>query len=69
VFCHAELIEAGKNIGKDDEDAHLKRQIMERGLVVAVSAGRHDFGPWERIFSGEFAGRRKKRVLAEISGE
>jgi secondary thiamine-phosphate synthase enzyme len=55
--------------GEDNGDAHLKRQIMGREVVVAVTAGRLDFGPWEQIFYGEFDGRRKKRVLVKIIGE
>lgn len=55
--------------GEDNADAHLKRQIMGREAVVAVTNGRLDFGPWEQIFYGEFDGRRKKRVLVKIIGE
>ena len=55
--------------GEDNADAHLKRQIMGREVVVAVSEGRLDFGPWEQIFYGEFDGRRPKRVLVKIIGE
>ncbi len=55
--------------GEDNADAHLKRQIMGREVVVAVTAGQLDFGPWEQIFYGEFDGRRKKRVLVKIIGE
>ena len=55
--------------GEDNGDAHLKRQIMGREVVVAVTGGRLDFGPWEQIFYGEFDGRRKKRVLVKIIGE
>ena len=54
--------------GEDNGDAHLKRQIMGREVVVAVTEGRLDFGPWEQIFYGEFDGRRKKRVLVKILG-
>ena len=54
---------------EDNGDAHLKRQVMGREVVVAVSAGRLDFGPWEQIFYGEFDGRRRKRVLVKIVGE
>jgi len=53
----------------DNADAHLKRTIMGRGIVVAVTEGRLDFGPWEQIFYGEFDGKRKKRVLVKIIGE
>ncbi|HKQ59648.1 MAG TPA: secondary thiamine-phosphate synthase enzyme YjbQ [Candidatus Polarisedimenticolaceae bacterium] len=55
--------------GEDNGDAHHKRQIMGREVVVAVTAGRLDFGPWERIFYGEFDGRRPKRVLVKVIGD
>jgi secondary thiamine-phosphate synthase enzyme len=55
--------------GEDNGDAHLKRQVMGREVVVAVSGGKLDFGPWERIFYGEFDGGRRKRVLVKIIGE
>ncbi len=55
--------------GEDNGDAHLKRQIMGREVVVAITGGRLDFGPWEQIFYGEFDGRRRKRVLVKIIGE
>ena len=55
--------------GEDNADAHLKRQVMGREVVVAISVGRLDFGPWEQIFYGEFDGRRPKRVLVKIIGE
>jgi len=55
--------------GEDNGDAHLKRQIMGREVVVAITEGRLDFGPWEQIFYGEFDGRRRKRVLVKIIGE
>ncbi len=55
--------------GEDNGDAHLKRQIMGREVVAAVTEGKLDFGPWEQIFYGEFDGRRKKRVLVKIVGE
>jgi secondary thiamine-phosphate synthase enzyme len=54
--------------GEDNGDAHLKRQVMGREVVVAVTGGKLDFGPWEQIFYGEFDGRRKKRVLVKIIG-
>lgn len=54
--------------GEDNADAHLKRQVMGREVVVAVTEGRLDFGPWEAIFYGEFDGRRRKRVLIKIIG-
>lgn len=55
--------------GEDNADAHIKRQIMGREVVIAISKGKLDFGPWEQIFYGEFDGRRKKRVLVKIIGE
>jgi secondary thiamine-phosphate synthase enzyme len=55
--------------GEDNADAHLKRQVMGREVVVAVTQGRLDFGPWEQIFYGEFDGKRKKRVLVKVIGE
>ena len=55
--------------GEDNADAHMKRQIMGREVVVAITDGKLDFGPWERIFYGEFDGRRRKRVLVKIIGE
>jgi len=55
--------------GEDNGDAHLKRQVMGREVVVAVTDGKLDFGPWEQIFYGEFDGRRKKRVLVKIIGD
>jgi len=55
--------------GEDNADAHLKRQVMGREVVVAISKGRLYFGPWEQIFYGEFDGRRRKRVLVKIIGE
>ena len=54
---------------EDNADAHLKRQIMGREVVVAITEGKLDFGPWEQIFYGEFDGKRKKRVLVKIIGE
>jgi len=55
--------------GEDNADAHLKRQVMGREVMVAITNGKLDFGPWEQIFYGEFDGRRKKRVLVKIIGE
>lgn len=55
--------------GEDNADAHMKRQIMGREVVVAITAGKLDLGPWEQIFYGEFDGRRRKRVLIKIIGE
>ncbi len=60
-YCH--------NRGEDNADGHLKRQIMGREVVAAVTRGKLDFGPWEQILYGEFDGRRKKRVLVKIIGE
>lgn len=55
--------------GEDNADAHMKRQIMGREVVIAITNGRLDFGPWEQVFYGEFDGRRNKRVLAKVIGE
>ena len=55
--------------GEDNADAHLKRQVKGREVVVAITAGRLDFGPWEQIFYGEFDGQRPKRVLVKLIGE
>lgn len=55
--------------GEDNADAHMKRQVMGREVVVAITNGKLDFGPWEQIFYGEFDGRRQKRVLVKIIGE
>lgn len=55
--------------GEDNADAHMKRQVMGRETIVAVTDGKLDFGPWEQIFYGEFDGRRRKRVLIKIIGE
>jgi secondary thiamine-phosphate synthase enzyme len=55
--------------GEDNADAHMKRQVMGREVVVAITDGRLDFGPWEQIFYGEFDGRRAKRVLVKVIGE
>ncbi|OVE82065.1 secondary thiamine-phosphate synthase enzyme [bacterium K02(2017)] len=57
------------NTGEDNGDAHIKRQIMGQQVVVAITNGEFDFGPWEQIFYGEFDGQRKKRVLVKIIGE
>lgn len=66
---HAPVSQYRHNGYEDNADAHLKRQIMGREVVVAVTGGALDFGTWERIFYGEFDGRRKKRVLVKIIGE
>ena len=60
---------AHNRTGEDNADAHMKRQIMGREVVMAITAGRLDFGPWEQIFYGEFDGNRRKRVLVKIIGE
>jgi len=60
---------AHNRTGEDNADAHLKRQIMGREVVVAITKGKLDFGPWEQIFYGEFDGHRRKRVLVKIIGE
>lgn len=55
--------------GEDNADAHMKRQVMGREVVVAITKGKLDFGPWEQVFYGEFDGRRAKRVLVKVIGE
>jgi secondary thiamine-phosphate synthase enzyme len=60
---------AHNRTGEDNADAHLKRQVMGREVVVAITKGQLDFGPWEQIFYGEFDGRRPKRVLVKVIGE
>jgi secondary thiamine-phosphate synthase enzyme len=55
--------------GEDNADAHMKRQVMGREVVIAVTKGKLDFGPWEQVFYGEFDGRRAKRVLVKVIGE
>lgn len=66
---HEPISQYRHNVGEDNADAHMKRQIMGREVVVAITAGALDLGPWEQIFYGEFDGRRKKRVLVKIIGE
>ncbi|MCK5706211.1 MAG: secondary thiamine-phosphate synthase enzyme YjbQ [Candidatus Aureabacteria bacterium] len=66
---HEPVSQYRHNTFEDNADAHLKREIMGRSVVVAVTEGKLDFGPWEQIFYGEFDGRRKKRVLVKIIGE
>jgi secondary thiamine-phosphate synthase enzyme len=66
---HEPVSQYRHNTGEDNADAHLKRSVMGREVVVAVTNGKLDFGPWEQIFYGEFDGRRKKRVLVKIIGE
>jgi secondary thiamine-phosphate synthase enzyme len=65
---HEPVSQYRHNVGEDNADAHMKRQIMGREVVVAVTGGALDLGPWEQIFYGEFDGRRKKRVLVKIIG-
>jgi secondary thiamine-phosphate synthase enzyme len=60
---------AHNRTGEDNADAHMKRQIMGREVVIAITEGKLDFGPWEQIFYGEFDGRREKRVLVKVIGE
>ncbi len=69
IAPHEPVSKYRHNIGEDNADAHMKRQIMGREVVVAVTKGRLDFGTWEQIFYGEFDGRRPKRVLVKIIGE
>ncbi len=66
---HEPVSQYRHNVGEDNGDAHLKRSVMGREVVVAVTGGKLDFGPWEQIFYGEFDGRRRKRVLVKIVGE
>ncbi len=66
---HEPVSQYRHNVGEDNADAHLKRQIMGREVVVAITNGKLDLGPWEQIFYGEFDGRRRKRVLIKIIGE
>ena len=66
---HEPVSQYRHNVGEDNADAHMKRQIMGREVVVAITNGTLDFGTWEQIFYGEFDGRRKKRALVKIIGE
>lgn len=66
---HEPVAQYAHNSGEDNADAHMKRQIMGREVVAAVTNGALDFGTWEQIFYGEFDGRRRKRVLVKIIGE
>ncbi len=66
---HEPIKQYHHNVGEENADAHMKRQIMGREVVVAITNGRLDFGPWEQIFYGEFDGMRRKRVLVKIIGE
>lgn len=69
IAPHAPVSQYQHNVGEDNADAHMKRQIMGREVVVAITGGKLDFGTWEQIFYGEFDGRRKKRVLVKMIGE
>jgi secondary thiamine-phosphate synthase enzyme len=70
IAPHAPVSKYRHNLtGEDNADAHMKRQVMGREVVVAITGGRLDFGPWEQIFYGEFDGGRRKRVLVKIIGE
>ena len=66
---HEPVSQYRHNVGEDNADAHMKRQIMGREVVVAITDGQLDFGTWEQIFYGEFDGRRRKRVLVKIIGD
>jgi secondary thiamine-phosphate synthase enzyme len=66
---HEPVSQYRHNVGEDNADAHMKRQVMGREVVVAVTKGKLDFGPWEQIFYGEFNGKRKRRILIKIIGE
>ena len=66
---HEPVSQYRHNVGEDNADGHMKRQIMGREVVVSITKGRLDFGPWEQIFYGEFDGRRRKRVLVKIIGD
>ncbi len=69
IAPHEPVSKYRHNVGEDNADAHMKRQIMGREVVVAITKGKLDFGTWEQIFYGEFDGRRPKRVLVKIIGE
>jgi secondary thiamine-phosphate synthase enzyme len=69
IAPHEPVSQYRHNVGEDNADAHMKRQVMGREVVVAITDGQLDFGTWERIFYGEFDGRRRKRVLVKIIGE
>lgn len=66
---HEPVSQYRHNVGEDNADAHMKRQVMGREVVVAITDGKLDLGTWEQIFYGEFDGRRKKRVLVKVIGE
>lgn len=66
---HEPVSQYRHNVGEDNADAHMKRQIMGREAVIAITDGKLDLGPWEQVFYGEFDGRRKKRALVKIIGD
>ena len=66
---HEPVSQYRHNVGEDNADAHMKRQIMGREAVIAITGGKLDLGPWEQVFYGEFDGRRKKRALIKIIGD
>src|SRR6056297_474001 len=66
---HEPVSQYRHNVGEDNADAHMKRQVMGREVVVAVTKGKLDFGPWEQIFYGEFDGKRRKMVLVKVIGD
>ena len=66
---HEPVAQYRHNVGEDNADAHMKRQIMGREAVIAITDGKLDLGPWEQVFYGEFDGRRKKRALIKIIGD
>jgi secondary thiamine-phosphate synthase enzyme len=66
---HEPVSQYRHNVGEDNADAHMKRQIMGREAVIAITDGKLDLGPWEQVFYGEFDGRRKKRALIKIIGD
>ena len=69
IAPHEPVSQYRHNVGEDNADAHMKRQVMGREVVVAITDGKLDFGTWEQIFYGEFDGRRRKRVLVKIIGD
>ena len=69
IAPHEPISQYRHNVGEENADAHLKRQVMGREVVVAITDGKLDFGPWEQIFYGEFDGKRQKRALIKIIGE
>ena len=69
VAPHEPVSKYRHNVGEENADAHIKRQIFGREVVIAITKGKLHFGPWERVFYGEFDGKRKKRILVKIIGE